>query len=395
MSWQKLGDSDGDNVESPAAPPSLELPDPAIDTTDRVIQFGRKSDHSASTAKSINQKPSLFRRAPKRPKWRKGQSPRQDADIPLEAYRVLDMRQAEFFTWMDSELDKIETFYIQKEEESNDRLLVLRGQLHEMRDRRLEEVIAAQKIKDKAKAGERDGLLANADHKIGDVLYTQRKSKWMRPLENVFDSARGKRQAHFGTGTRALHDLGSPQGPQPRHSLEEHQSRRDSVRRPQHVEAVPYRTAKRKLKLALQEYYRGLELLKAYALLNRTAFRKMNKKYDKTVNARPTGRYMAEKVNKAWFVQSEVLDGHLHAVEDLYARYFERGNHKIAIGKLRSKVARSGEYYSNVYRNGLALGAGLVFGIQGLVNGAALLDDQDLDRRVSTGYLLQVCDLAV
>ena len=235
-------------------------------------------------------------------------------DLPLESYREFDLRQAEFFMFLDKELEKIEKFYRSKEIEGMARLEALKGQLHEMRNRRLEEVMV------------------------------EPNGGWTRPIENV-----------IGLG----------------------EDRTDFSRR-----QVPYRAAKRKLKLALQEFYRGLELLKSYALLNRTAFRKINKKYDKAVQARPTGRYMSEKVNHAWFVQSEALDAQLVAVEDLYARYFERGNHRIAVNKLRTKHVKE-SYTASVFRNGLLLAAGTVLCIQGVVYGSRI-------ETVQASFLLQV-----
>lgn len=311
-------------------------------------------------------------------------------DVPMEAYKEVDLRQAEFLTFLDKQLEKIEAFYKMKETEAVERLNVLKQQLHEMRDRRLAEVDAAQRAQEQARR-ERERLGSKYSENMngdGDRSGSASTvSKWIQPIGNAMGFG-----GHFGKNTKALGQMQKSPGPSPQypHSHLQNDMQRDFSRRPINYDDVPYRSAKRKLKLAMQEFYRGLELLKSFALLNRTAFRKINKKYDKACQARPTGRYMSEKVNKAWFVQSEVLEAHIVAVEDLYARYFERGNHKVAVGKLRSKTSKTGDYTGSVFRNGLLLAGGLVFGIEGVIYGGEHLTDPDPAVRTEAGYLLQI-----
>ena len=401
-------------------PPALELPDPAVAIGDPLLmsrqslerggvrrassaagdayEVGRTHTPSKAAVGLLPKSRSLFlprrtfstpdggihSRAPiLRKLFASGQNQSfKSPDVPLEAYHEFDLRQAEFFNFLDNELNKIESFYKMKEHEAVERRDVLHDQLRIMRDTRVHQLLADQH-KDATKSNGK--LSENGNGKLGEYNLSAMQdvsAKLIRPLEHALRIG-----DHVGKNSKALQDMVSAKQ---RADPGQAEGWRDFSRRPVH-EDVPYRIAKRKLKLALQEYYRGLELLKSYALLNQTAFRKITKKYDKAVMARPTFRYMSEKVNKTWFVQSERLQRLIVETEDLYSRYFERNNHKAAVSKLR--ISTHKHYYSaSVFRNGIMLSAGVILGIQGIVYAAALDNDKsNLTVSTWTNYLLQVC----
>ncbi|KAM3068871.1 Xenotropic and polytropic retrovirus receptor 1 [Clarireedia jacksonii] len=320
------------------------------------------------------------------------------SDVNMVALDQVRAREQEFISWMEKELEKVEGFYKSKEDEAGARLQVLREQLHEMRNRRIQEVADAQQAKAARKDDQRSGLGRFSRNPSREPSMERTTSKdhgrpWLDPFGKLVGHAKatafGPRP---GSNSRALQSMNaSPALPFKNQPSSNHQANgnRDYVRRPRENE-VSYRSAKRKLKSALQEHYRGMELLKSYAILNRTAFRKINKKYDKAVHAHPPLRFMTEKVNNSWFVQSDVLEGYITAVEDLYSRYFERGNHKIAVGKLRNTIGKPADQSGRAFRDGVLIGIGAVFSIQGITYGTRLLFDPDPTIRFQTSYLLQI-----
>ncbi len=295
----------------------------------------------------------------------------------MQSLDVVRQRERQFFEFLDSELEKVDSFFRMKENQAGQRLQVLEDQLREMRDRRVNEMEDVRAVKKNESALVRrpsEQKRAPAHRSSEQQPSDDGAHGWLGPVKT--------RLFKPGPNSKALQKM--PHAPQTATN-----DQRDYVRRP-HDQDVSYRTAKRKLKLALQEFYRSLELLKAYALLNRTAFRKISKKYDKAVNARPPYRYMKEKVDKAWFVNSDVLEGHIKTVEDLYSQYFEHGNRKVAVGKLRELTRRPGDESASAFRNGLMMGTGLLLSIQGLISAVRLLSDDSPVVREQTSYLLQV-----
>jgi len=248
----------------------------------------------------------------------------------------------------------VETFYKMKENEASKKLDKLRAQLHEMTDRGLQEVLTAQMAL---------GAVSEIFGSHSDKSTDSPKHVGMWP----------------DTSKVAFRDQ--------HHSAD---SRGGFFNRTNNGDRIDYRRAKTKLKFALEEFYRDLQLLESYASLNYTAFRKINKKFDKAVGAHNSLRYMFEKVNKAYFAQSKVLNSHMQDVEDLYARHVKHGNRKKTLDKLRNRTRRPGNYSGSVLRCGLLLGIGIGFAVQGVTYGMQLQSHSDLTIQIKTSYLLQV-----
>ena len=331
-------------------------------------------------------RPSFLGRVLSAPRSKKAANAANTEEIALGAYREADSRQAEFFEFLDKELRKIEEFYEQQESQSTERLKVLREQLHELRDRRVKEMENSEQ-KERQQQQNGDEGMVNGTAKARKSSHQQIAASVASAVETAVQKARHphtsvRETSKFLRAMQSTSDIpavGSQRDFHPTFSDND----------------VSYRSAKQKLKSALIEYYRGLELLKNYAFLNRLAFRKITKKCDKMVpatahDATPGREFLAAHVNSTKFVTSETVDTLMQSTEDYYARYFERGNRKMAISKLRSRGFRSVDYSAACMRIGLFGGAGLLLAVLAVIRGVADIASPDAVLSLRAAYLLQI-----
>ncbi|CCH41884.1 putative membrane protein [Wickerhamomyces ciferrii] len=245
--------------------------------------------------------------------------------VPLESN--MSTGKKEFIDWLDSELEKIEVFYREKEEQAVERFLLLQDQLYQLKEQK-------ENLKYKRGHEHSEELL---HLKMDEAKRKLRKiNKYELPSLPKFPFKKKKKVKSDDDDSY----------------YDDQHSRRDYVPRDKH--RVPYYVAKRQIKSAVQEYYRGLELLKSYRMLNRTGFRKLVKKFDKQTHSELSNWYI-EKVNSNYFGTSDVLDNMIPKVEELFSLYFENGNRKVAVEKLRSNL-REDQFYTSMFLSGILFG---------------------------------------
>lgn len=143
---------------------------------------------------------------------------------------------------------------------------------------------------------------------------------------------------------------------------------------PFYHEAEGYVAARRKLKLAVFEYYKYLGYVKNYRLLNRTGFSKSTKKMEKVTKIKCQEAYM-HKVHMSHFSNSAVIDDLQSQTETMFGTSFEKGSRKKAVQRLRFAGAATRSHHFAAWRSGILLGLAIPALIDGLVKGILYILD--------------------
>jgi SPX domain len=194
--------------------------------------------------------------------------------------------ELEFLQWLDTEIKKVDNFYREKENVAAQRYKSISAQLDALSQ--LQDIHIPI-----------DPKTTTERISIPDLSVLEKKYDF-RPRWRRFISA-------LHNGFHLSFDRLSSTMP-----AADHESR---VKQPELMAKpitnttgyVEYRVARRRLKQAVFEFYRSMELLKRYRLLNRVGLEKMLKKFDKTTGHKISGDFVT-KLKSFHFEQSDELE---------------------------------------------------------------------------------------
>ncbi|KAF9113778.1 hypothetical protein BGX27_000812 [Mortierella sp. AM989] len=255
--------------------------------------------------------------------------------------QLLD-EEKQFFKFLDAQLELVDKFYRGKEVEAETKLKVLKQQLFvadEWRRRYDNKVAKAQAHKawyqnEWSRVRNGIGSFMVDPSAIHDVT--------LGPASRVNTESAGSLAVGLSTGTgvnadqqlrqrenRGLVDGCGTKRPLPRQMayqdqlvLDDEENRRQRLN---------HSVARTRIKTALCEFYRSLEMLKNYKVLNNTGFVKIMKKFDKTAGWKASKAFIASKLRPAYFMSSTILDDLLEETENLFIEKFENGHRRRAL----------------------------------------------------------------
>ncbi|SJX64382.1 related to putative phosphate transporter 1 [Sporisorium reilianum f. sp. reilianum] len=295
-----------------------------------------------------------------------------------------DEQEAQFFSACDAELERIVAFYEAQEQEAAVKYTQLARQLQELAEHR-REYRAKYHISDNDRTG-----ASSRRHRMSQLLSNLPGSKFVGadPVASHISAQPPPNSAYRPSIDRnvskqrrddtssADEDAGDRRRAQAlakmQASLRGWDDETDkAIRQANRAAAMShdpeaYAAARKKLKAAVLEYYKFLDTLTNYKILNRTGFAKVMKKFSKTVGVPCTDLYYRDKVAPTLLVTSDRVEKLRKATEDIYTAYFEHGNRKQALNRLRAREDHTTHHYS-VFRSGFYLGISLCAIVAGLV----------------------------
>lgn len=279
------------------------------------------------------------------------------AGLEATISRQFDEQERLFFYALDHEVERMVEFYDARELEAVERLSTLVSQLIELAEHR-----RTYKTRTKRMDG---GHLKHIWSKVPRGLDSEE-------IQRLKLSAQGRElQYPSREPTSSDEDIGHQRR---EHALEQVHNLNlvdvsEAPKEPRHYDPVQYKTARKKLRSAVVENYRALEILNNYAILNRTGLNKILKKFDKTFQVHIWDLYYDERIKQRSLVVSTTVPQMLHALEDIFANYFEHGDKKRArdilrLGVTHALLPHETGHHRSMFVTGLYIGIALCLVIE-------------------------------
>ncbi|KAF9433619.1 hypothetical protein BGZ76_009203 [Entomortierella beljakovae] len=295
--------------------------------------------------------------------------------------------EREFFGFLEDQLEMINNFYREKELEAVTKLKVIKQQLYVANEwkRRYDESLANAEAERGWYAAEwtrvRKGINSFIRSDAGtteDVSLTPTKKNTQIPLGSVSTPSSGATRvadSEQGSHYNNLHGLNSPLDDKNHHWKRQPTFGFGGLRQDELVlkednrrERFSHKVARTRIKAALYEFYRSLEMIRNYKVLNHTGFAKIMKKFDKTAKWKASMAFMNSKLSHAYFMASSNVDDLIKETEDVFVDNFEQGHRRRAMAKLRVPDSKSRTHHFATLRIGLYLGLAAPLLIQGVAS---------------------------
>ncbi|KAF9538842.1 hypothetical protein EC957_006162 [Mortierella hygrophila] len=298
------------------------------------------------------------------------------SEIPVRARSIqnsiLDQLLPEeqvFFKFLDSQLELVNSFYQEKELEAVTKLKVIQQQLFVASQwkRRYDDHMARAKAEHGWYAAEwsrvRKGFdnLIRVDTAVTEDVTLGSKKSGLTPVGTFNGGQGGKLDSeriihHRGLGSTVDNRFGANRkAGLDAHALayqEELELQEEEDRR----QYLNHKVARTRIKAALYEFYRSLEMIKNYKVLNHTGFAKILKKFDKTAGWKGSKPYINSRLKPAYFMTSGVIEDLIKETEDLFIETFEKGHRRRGMAKLRIPDSKNQTHHFTTTRIGMYMG---------------------------------------
>ncbi|KAG0252375.1 hypothetical protein BG011_007016 [Mortierella polycephala] len=295
-----------------------------------------------------------------------------------------------FFDFLDTQLETVNNFYQDKELEAVTKLRVIRQQLYVANEwkRRYDERMAKVEAEHGWYVSEWSRMRKGFDNLIRtdvsgteDVTIAPSKRSFQEPEQgtsNVSNSANTAIGAQPGLRYRDIYGLTnnipeSKQGTE-ESALQEELVLQEQENRRQHLN---HKVARTRIKAALYEFYRSLEMIKNYKVLNHTGFSKILKKFDKTAGWKGSKPYINSKLKPSYFMNSTIVQDLIAETENVFIDSFEKGHRRRGMAKLRIPDSKNQTHHLATTRIGLYMGLAVPLLVQALQ--AALSSDTAIE----------------